>query len=87
MASLRKKGNENLRASTSPNREITDEEAEELNNRIIEYLRSRNNDNIALDDRPETEIGILKILQEFRADLVLRDKEKAGQGKNQRVLK
>lgn len=87
MASLRKIRNENLRARESNYREITDEEAEELNNRIIEYLRSRNNDKISLDDRPETETGILKILQEFRAELVRRDKEKAGQGKHQRVLK
>jgi predicted RNA-binding protein (virulence factor B family) len=80
MARLRKRRKENLRVIKGNYREITDEEAEELNNRIIEYMRSRNNGKMALDDRPETDIGIFKIVHEFRAELVRRDKERAGQG-------
>ena len=74
MANALKRRKENIRAKKSNYRELSDEEAEELNNRIIEYMRSRNNGNMALDDRPETDIGILKIVHEFRAELARRDK-------------
>ena len=80
MTRLQKRRKENLRTSKNNYRELTDEEAEELNNRIIEYMRSKNNYNMVLDDRPETDIGISKIVHEFRVELMRRDEEKASQG-------
>jgi hypothetical protein len=64
MGSFRKRWRQNIGARKSSYRELTEDG--ELGNRIIRYLRSTNNVEVAVGDRPEPDIAIFKIVLEFR---------------------